>query len=514
MDEKIEQLINKWRQMGPAKWAEAFWIMPDGKPIVLRPVQKVFLEYCFEYIQEAVWFLLSCGKKKGKTLTNSIFSLWKMLCYPGEYYCHANSLAQSSLRVYSDIYDMIARDPLLSANCHATQRSITFLPTGSVMRPLAVAGKANAGNNGALLISTETHGVEQGGLEEENWYELLPPPNKIMGVPSQAICDSYSGVLGDSQIWHDLVDHGLEQPVIDEYWNVHFGERVLLMHLTGPEIHEATWHGTPEEWQNWVDDNLRTKSPGKARCHLYNERVSGSFGLSDDVWEDLFDAEHAPMAPNKVTPLVLSYDAARSARGDDFAITAWYKDGPLIKLAFHRVWKGAHRSEELRYEDVFSYSLWLNENYLISEIVYDPYDLSDMMQRLETHGISTKAIKQSKQEMGARGSLFMNACTQRAVVLYHHDDWDHANAGIQLVDQKHHGGVLIKKSGSKKIDLIITMIMALPELTDLSEPLDPVLLAQAHIELTEPSLWHTGANEGWATGRAGYKSRFRNPGRN
>ncbi len=506
---QVGTLLTKWREMGPAEWAERYWVMPDGNPVTLRPIQRVFLDYCFEYSHEAVWLLLSCGKKLGKSFANSVYSAWKFFCYPGLYLLHANSKTQAENLVYEEIRRMIANDGFLSENCHVTARSIVFLPTVSKMLPLAVSGAANAGTSHALLISTEAHGI-QSDLERDNWEELQPPPLEIMGVPSQCIADSYSGVLGNSDTWHNMVDHGLEQPLVNEEWGIHFGERVLLLHLEGPEDHQNAWHGSEEQWETWVKDNHRMKSPGKAKSHLYNQRVSGEFGIPDALWLPCFDPDHEPLLPTKSKVITLSIDAASKIKGDDFYLTGWYSEDGLIKLALFKAWKGADRRKEQDFEEVFNYVIWVAENWQVSKLLIDPWQLVSLGQRWQSSGIVVQKVAQSKQQMGLRGSKYLQALRERRVVMYDHPDIRKANQGVKLIDQTE-GGVLVKKSGTAKIDFIVSSVMAVSELADFSVPVPPEVLARATIELRQESAWR--GRRSWNVGRAGVGSKFRSPDR-
>ena len=46
---KTEQLIQRWRGLSPADWAESEygWILPDGKPIALADWQRAVLDAWF-----------------------------------------------------------------------------------------------------------------------------------------------------------------------------------------------------------------------------------------------------------------------------------------------------------------------------------------------------------------------------------------------------------------------------------------------------------------------------------
>lgn len=517
MDSKLKKILASWRELGPSRWAESYWLMPDDQPIKLRPMQRAFLDACFEHIQDTIWFLLSAPKKLGKTQCNALFTAWKFFSYPG---ClvllHANSKSQSENLVFSEISKMIRRDPFLLDLCHLTSREILLKQTTSRIQPLAVTGSANAGSNHSLLSSSEAWGIES-PLEIENWEELQPPPDDILGVPAQCIVDSYAGVLGGAKTWHSMVDFGLTQPVIDTEWNIHRGNRVMLLHVEGEKMLKEAWHESPEKLDAWIADNFRSKTPGKARTHLYNERVSGEYGIPNEIYLPLIDPDHVPLKPTKEVMLVLGVDAAFTKKGDDIGISGWHvdPDNPgRVRLAIHKVWKGKARREEQRLEDIFEYLVWVSQAYHVSQINFDPYQMIGISQRLSDRGILMKKIPQSNSEMSVRGSRMLQAMRERRLVIYPHDDWLEAHRGVSLKDYSR-GGVLFKKSGSNTIDLMISAVMAVPELLDLSEPPPADALAMMQMQLTETSLWRPGADAGagWTTGRASYNSRFRSPDR-
>ncbi len=512
MNEHVKKYIENLRSRGPVWFAETYWKLATGELVILRPMQRVFLNAVFEHLYDTTTFCLLAMKKLGKTFTNAIFVLWKMLAFPGcEVLLHANSQSQSVLLVFSEIVKMIQQDPFLAGECNITQREIVFRPTGSKITCLAVSGAANAGSNHNLLSSSETWGIES-DLEVENWQELQPGPLDILGCPAQTFIDSYYGYAGKAESLHKLVEHGLTLDCINEEWQIYKGGGVLLMCLSGEEMLRKVWHKSEVELDNWIAKNFREKSDGRARRHLFNELVSGESMFPEDLWRMQIHSDHRPLAATKEVLLVGGIDLAWQKSGDDIAISFWYSDGPFVKLALHKLLKGRGRKEEQKLQDIEDYLYSIFSAYQVSQINYDKYEMIGMAQRLQSKGVLMERVSQSTQSMILRATKVYQGMREQKLMIYPHDDWINAHAGIQIVDQPK-SGVLFKRAGKTRVDLMTSLVIAVPDLLDLSEPIDPALLEQAHIELTEPSLWRTGADRGWVTGRAGYKSRFRNPGR-
>ena len=66
---KTEQLIQRWRGLSPADWAESEfgWILPTGEPIALADWQRAVLDAWYAN-PDVSTLAISAPKKVGKTL--------------------------------------------------------------------------------------------------------------------------------------------------------------------------------------------------------------------------------------------------------------------------------------------------------------------------------------------------------------------------------------------------------------------------------------------------------------
>ena len=101
---KTIELIERWRGLSPADWAESEygWILPSGRPIVLADWQRAVLDAWYAN-PDVSTVAVSAPKKVGKTLLNGLLLCWRWLCLPGEHFALGNDLDQSVARQFSEI---------------------------------------------------------------------------------------------------------------------------------------------------------------------------------------------------------------------------------------------------------------------------------------------------------------------------------------------------------------------------------------------------------------------------
>ena len=274
---KTEQLIQRWRSLGPIRWAQSEfgWIDIDGQPITLSPWQTAILAAWEEHKAEVSTIGISNIKKTGKTFANSVLLAWRWLSLPGEHYCVGNDLDQSTSRQFQQISEMIRRNSYLKGRVKAGAKRLEFLPTGSTVVALATDAAGNAGSNHVSCSHTESWGIiYEAGVRA--YEELTPPPGRFYGLPCLRICDSYSGYEGESETWHRLVDRGLAGEPVSEDWPIFRACGLLLFHAAGPEAQQRCFRGTPEEAELYYSEQREALRPSAFQRLHENQRSTGS----------------------------------------------------------------------------------------------------------------------------------------------------------------------------------------------------------------------------------------------
>ena len=191
----------------------------------------------------------------------------------------------------------------------------------------------------------------------------------------------------------------------------------------------------------------------------------------------------------KDVPIYMGVDAATSPTGDDCAAIAFYPDGDYVKLAFHRLWRAADRTEILRLKDtVEPYIERVHRNFWLAGVYYDPYQLIRTAEELTDLGVRMIPIKQSAPELGPLGQKFFDMVAGRSLVLYDHPDIRsmHRHAAVREIKQ----GLHIKKSGRGKVDLLVAASFAAPHAWT-GTPIQWAKLGSGH---KQASRWNTRDN--------------------
>jgi len=459
---KILPLIEKWREIGPAAWAEDRfgWIGEENKPIKLTPWQRAIVGAWWTLRAFITTLAISNVKKTGKTFTNALLTCWRWLVYPGQHFCVGNDLDQSASRQFAMIAEMIKRHPLLKSMVTISKNELILNETGSRLTALAVDAAGNAGANHLTASHTEAWGIiYEGGIRA--YEELTPPPGKTYGLPALRICDSYAGFEGESTIWHNLVDRGILGERISDEWPIYRAGNLLLLHAVGEEARAKCFRGTPEEAEEYYTDQRAALRDGAfARFHE-NKRATGNEQfIQAEVWDLCVDPNHRPELPNdSIGRLFVGVDA--SFKHDSAAVVAVYYDSDKsqVVLARHRIWQPSAKEPLDLDGTIGAFLRELHKGYSVSEIRYDPYQMHDLATRLGGDGIPMIEFPQTIPNLTQMGQNLFELIKGGNIRLY--PDADMRLAALHAVAvQSPRGWKITKEKAAYKIDCIVALAMA------------------------------------------------------
>lgn len=461
---RTDELITAWRDMGPVTWAESEhgFTMDDGKPITLEPWQRGVLDAWWENRDWVTELAISNVKKTGKTTLNAIITCWRWLSLPGEHFVAANRFDQAKGRQFAMVTRMVGRNNFLSQYVEVKQTELVFTPTASSLKALPMNARGIAGSNHWTASHTELWGAVHRD-DVRAYEELTLPPGRRHGFLPLRVVDSYAGWTGESELWHGTVDRGLEGEELPGDWPLYRNGGLLLFHIEGLEAQERCFRGTAEDRNAYYVDQARSLRPNtNTRLHM-NVRTAGEGSLAtEEEWNALIDPGHAPLAPTKSVPLWVGMDGALAAKGDDFAIIAVYSDGPQVRVAWHKLWKGSDRRQLLKLgRTVLPWLRNQAKQYRIMSIGYDPYQLQRVAEELRGSGITMREVPQSLPELGPRGQAIADMVASRALILYDHPDIRVIHAGVNAREVTQ--GLHLKKSGRLKVDLMVALSFCAPD---------------------------------------------------
>jgi hypothetical protein len=123
--------LRRWRANAALFVEEVLHNPEDGKPYVLLPAERAFLNHCFRTGADGRLLyeeqLYSCPKKSGKTAFAAMHCLTTTLLFGGAYpevTLAANDYDQAQGRVFEAVRRIVERSPLLVAEAKVTAERI------------------------------------------------------------------------------------------------------------------------------------------------------------------------------------------------------------------------------------------------------------------------------------------------------------------------------------------------------------------------------------------------------
>jgi len=467
---KHSELVAAWRAVGPVAWAEGphGWIGDNGRPITLTGWQRAVLSAWWAHREDVTTLAISNCKKTGKTFTNSCLLAFRWLALPGEHFAAANDEKQAVGRQFSEVAAMVRRNPYLRANVEAGKKLLKFIPTGSTLEALPVDSSGNAGANHLTVSYTEAWGI----IFEEAvraYEELTPPPGDLYGFPPMRICDSYAGYILESETWHKLVDRGLAGESVGDEWPITLAGGLMLFHVEGDEGQRRCYRGTSKQAARYYADQQQALRPMMyQRLHLNQRTVGAEEFISGEQWDAITDPALTPLAPTKAEYVYVGLDIGLrndtsaavgvSANGDPRA------GGDRARLAFHRIWKpsgGPREGGDVNLGEIADYLRWIDANYLLGGVFYDPSQAQFLAQMLREEGLRMVEVPQTLTELGPRGLGLWDAIRYRRLTVYPSDEL-RASALAAVADECPQGLHIRKRTAGRKVDPIVALSFALP----------------------------------------------------
>jgi phage terminase large subunit-like protein len=368
----------------------------------------------------------------------------------------SNKRDQAASIMYASFVESVKMNPALRIEPGRTE---TGLENGNTVKAIASNSRGAAGARFSLALFDELWGYIH--LDAERlWTEFKTDPTRQNSVK---LAVGYAGYLGEGQIWLDLLEGGLRGEPVAE-----------LAHITNGG-HPACWrrgrtfvfwsHECRQPWQTdeWIAQQRRTLRPAEFARMINCEFAEGIGNFVDpEDWEALIDPEHRPLAPGmNVHSVFIGLDLALSAKGDDCALVGVYPDPEregIVKLAFHRVWKGRERREQLKLsETVKPFLQRMGTQHHIEGIYFDPWQAQYLAEELTNDGFWCVPVHQTHASRGPLDTQLHDMVMNRQLVLYDHSDLRHL-ASQANAKELGNGLIFLQKAhGRAKIDLLIAL---------------------------------------------------------
>jgi phage terminase large subunit-like protein len=419
----------------------------------MLPAEREFLKHAFEFdadgrLKYSEW-VYSAPKKSGKTTFASVLVFTVLILYGprhAEAYLAANDLEQAASRVYEMCRRIIEASPLLRRECKVSADKITFTATGGTITPLASDAASAAGGHPTIAVFDELWGYVS-ERARRFWDELIPVPTRRV---SCRLTVTYAGFEGESQLLSEMYKRGMQQQQIAP--DLYAGDG-LLMYWT---------HAPVAPWQNecWLAEMRRSLRPNQFLRMVENRFVtSESSFVSMAAWDRCVNPQIGPIPSNRALAICVGVDA--STKHDQTAIvaTAFDKKSQVVRLVAHRVFQPTP-DQPLDFEETIERTLLdLDQRFAIRKVLFDPYQLVSVAQRLLKRQVKVEEFAQSSPNLTMASQNLYELIQDQRLIVYPDADMQRAISQAVAVETPR-GWRISKTKQSHKIDLIVALAMA------------------------------------------------------
>ena len=399
--------------------------------------RKIFID-CF-YNNRPRLILVSLAKKNGKSTFSAIVLSWFLVTQePGEIYICSNSKDQSSFITYRKIVSMIRNNPNLDERCRIYTDYIENIKTGTILRCLSSSYRSSAGLNCLLICIDELASFDTDSLRFFFDELQLSPMYEYPLI----LVTSTAGRNEEGILW-DLVKESKKGNTPESYFYVKQGEEANPSSFVTQKYLDSQEH-----------------KPGM-RPNLF-KRLHKNLWVSE---EDSFIVDQdyricidykLKKRPKVKIPIWLGLDVGY--RNDYTAICGVGKIGNKIFTVDHKVYIPL-LTEELEFDDVKRYLIELSKLYDIQGVYFDPYQCIQLAQDLRKEGINMVELPQTQGNCVAFSQCLFNLVKSQRISFYESEELRLSMINCKVVYSTR-GWRIVKKSGTKKIDLAIALGMA------------------------------------------------------
>ncbi len=439
----LEELIKtekKLKDLGVIEFFKEHIYLPEKKKelIKLEAWQVKVLRDCF-YDHRPRMIVISVGKKNGKSTFASGILTWFLSCQEtGEIYICSNSKDQSNFITFRKIKKMIQKDQELSKMCRVYADYIENVKTGSILRCLPSSFRSSAGLNCLLICIDELSSFDTDSLKFFFDELQLSPVYKYPLI----LITSTAGREEQGLLW-DLIKASEKGNTPENYYFIKSGgeanpssfvtDQYLKSQRNKPGMRENLFKRLHKNMWVSEEDSFITDSDFRACLDLSLVRK-----------------------PKGKIPIWLGLDVGY--RNDYTAIYAVGKKEGRIFSVDHKIYVPT-KTEDLSFDDVKLYLLELNKLYSIQGIAFDPYQAIQLSQDLKKEHINMIELPQTQGNCIAFSQCLFDLIKNKRISFYESETIRESLINCKVIYSSR-GWRIVKKSGTKKIDLAIAGAMA------------------------------------------------------
>ena len=453
MSNDLAKLAAKWRRDPVAFVSEVLRNPETGKPFELYPAEMRFLREGLTLTAGGRLpfpeLLYSAGKKSGKSAFAAMATLYVVVCLGGPYaeaYCVANDFEQAQGRVFQAIARIIEASPMLRSSAKITANRIEFLSTGATITAIASDYAGAAGSNPTITVFDELWGYVS-ERARRLWDEMVPVPTRKVSV---RMTTTYAGYEGESELLEDLYKRGLQG---EEIAPALYRRSGLLMFWSHVPV--APW-----QTQQWLDEMRETQRPNAYLRMIENRWVTTESNFVDmDWWDQCVDQSLRPVVTDRYLTVWGGVDASVKRDSTAIVLCAWDEENKRCRLVYYRIFQPSAK-DPLDFEATIERTLLeLHQRFELKEILYDPYQLVAVAQRLTAAGLPMVEFPQSVPNLTEASTNLYELIKGRGLAVYPDADM-RLSVSRAVALETSRGWRIAKEKVSHKIDVVVALAQA------------------------------------------------------
>jgi len=414
--------------------------LPEKKEqlIKLENWEREVFKDCF-YKNRPRLILISLAKKNGKSTFSAMVLNWFLITQEtGEIYICSNSKDQSNFITYRKIVSMIRKNPKLDKQCRIYNDYIKNIKTGTILRCLSSSYRSSAGLNCLLICIDELASFDTDSLRFFFEELQLSPVYKYPLI----LVTSTAGRSEEGILW-DLIKESEKGNTPDSYFYIRSGGKA------NPSSFVTKKYLDSQEHKPGMRPNLFK------RLHKNMWVSEEESFISDEDFRACIDYK-LKRRPKIKIPIWVGLDVGII---DDYtAICGVGKIDNKIFSVDHKIYIPL-KTEELQFDDVKRYLIDLSKIYDIQGLYFDPYQAIQLSQDLEKEGINIVKLTPTPGNCVAFSQCLFNLIKSRGISFYESEEIRLSLINCKVI-YSGRGWRIVKKSGTKKIDLAIALAMA------------------------------------------------------
>jgi phage terminase large subunit-like protein len=441
--------VRRWR-CEPIRFIEQVLRNPEtGKPFELLDAERAFLAHAYQTNEAGRLVypeqLYACPKKSGKSAFAAMHLLTTMLVFGGRFaegYCVANDLDQAQGRVFLAVRRICEASPYLQREADITQSRITFPQTGAVIQAIGADYVGSAGANPTISSFDELWGYTS-ERSRRLWDEMVPSPARRI---SARLVTTYAGFENESVLLEELHKRGLQQRRVGT--DLQAGEGLLMFWSHLPI---APWQ-TPD----WLDEMRRSLRPNQYLRMIENRFVTGEQSFVNMAqWDACVQSYHPPA--DRMLPVYVGVDA--STKHDSTAIVAVTRKADTVRLVTYRIFQPSP-DQPLDFENTVERTcLELRQRFRVCQVLFDPWQLQAVAQRLKRAGLPIEEYPQTSANLTAASQNLYELISDGRLVTYP-DPVLRLAVSRAIAVETPRGWRISKDKQSHKIDVVVALAMA------------------------------------------------------